>query len=117
MNQDIRLFTADGSSGDTISSLRVDGGASENDLLMQMQSDISGIKVVRPISVEATAAGAAYLAGLAVGFYKSRSELCELSSIKNSFTPKVSDEERQKNIYKWHKAIKACREFAAEENP
>ena len=113
MNEDIKLFKTN--EADVISSLRVDGGASANDLLMQMQSDISGIEVIRPESAEATAAGAAFLAGLAVGFYKSREELRALSSIKNTFTPLLSSEEREKRINKWHKAIKACREFASED--
>lgn len=115
MNEDVKLFKGGSSTEEKITSLRVDGGASANDLLMQMQSDISGIKVIRPESAEATAAGAAYLAGLAVGFYKNRDELRELSKIKNTFTPGLCDEERLKRINKWHKAIKACREFASEE--
>ena len=113
MNEDIKLFKDD--TTETISSLRVDGGASANDLLMQMQSDISGIEVIRPTSAEATAAGAAYLAGLATGFYKSRDELKELMSIKNTFIPTITEEERLQSITKWHRAIKACRAFSEEE--
>ena len=94
-----------------ITSLRVDGGASANDLLMQMQSDISGIEVKRSKSPEATAAGAAYLAGLAVGFWSSREEIKNMSAIGKSFLPIMTDEERKKSLNGWARAVKACRAF------
>ncbi len=114
MNEDIKSFTEDNVSN-SITSLRVDGGASANDLLMQFQSDISRIEVIRPSSAEATATGVAYLAGLAVGFYKGRDEIKTLSRIKNSFSPKLPAEDRQNYISQWHRAIKACRCFTSEE--
>ena len=116
MNEDIRAFTNSELSGKTITTLRVDGGASANNLLMQMQSDYSNIDVIRPASAEATALGAAFLAGLGVGFYKDRNELKMLSvSNGTQFSPKISKEEREKHLFMWRKAIKACRAYSAEE--
>lgn len=101
--------------GERIASLRVDGGASANDLLMQMQSDISGISVSRASNPEATAAGAAYLAGLAVGFFKDREELSKLSGVGKAFAPEFSEENRKKALDGWRRAIKACRVFTETE--
>ena len=98
-----------------ISSLRVDGGASANDLLLQMQSDVSNVYVVRASNPEATAAGAAYLAGLAVGFFKDREELLELSLEGRRFLPEIDGEERIKAIDGWRRAVKACRAFSESE--
>ena len=98
-----------------IKTLKVDGGASANDLLMQMQSDFSGIDVQRSSNPEATALGAAFLAGLATGFYKSREELVALNKPGRLFTPSISANERKTQKSNWHKAIKACRAFAEEE--
>ncbi len=98
-----------------VSTLRVDGGASANDLLMQMQSDISGISVLRSATTEATAAGAAFLAGLAVGLYENREELREKIAAGRSFRPQISREEREKALHGWHRAVKACRAFSARE--
>ncbi|MGM9643540.1 MAG: glycerol kinase, partial [Eubacteriales bacterium] len=89
-------------------------GASANDLLMQFQSDISDIYVIRPESAEATAQGVAFLAGLAVGFYESRDEIKALSKIRNVFSPSLDKEQRNKYISKWHSAVKACRAFTKE---
>ncbi len=112
MNEDIKSFKKDSSKHNIISSLRVDGGAYANDLLMQFQSDISGIDVIRPSSAEATAQGVSYLAGLAVGFYKSRDEIRSMKNIKNTFSPILPYDQREEYISKWHKAIKACRSFS-----
>ena len=98
--------------GTEISSLRVDGGASANDLLMQMQSDLSGISVSRSANTEATAAGAAYLAGLATGFFESREELRRLQGEGRLFTPSIDEEERQKERNGWQRAVRACRSFS-----
>ena len=114
MNEDIKSFKNKDSSGCYISSLRVDGGASANDLLMQFQSDISGIEVIRPASSEATAQGVAFLAGLAVGFYKNKEEIRALSKIKNTFTPTLTDEQKKAYLSAWHRAVKACRAFCTE---
>ncbi len=98
-----------------ICTLKVDGGASANDLLMQMQSDISGISVCRSAETEATAAGAAFLAGLAVGFYSDREELKKKVSVGRVFEPSLTFEEREKALLGWHRAIKACRAFCESE--
>ncbi len=107
MNEDMKAFGED-----KISSLKVDGGASANDLLMQIQSDISGIDVIRSSNAEATAIGAAFLAGLAVGFFKSREELKEKMTAGIVFESGISDEKRIKMQKGWHKAVKACRAFS-----
>lgn len=88
-----------------ITSLRVDGGASANNLLMQFQSDISGINIIRNTSGEATALGAAFLAGLAVGFWKDQSELISLCKKADSFTPEIAADKREVLTKGWHKAV------------
>lgn len=85
--------------------LRVDGGASVNKLLMQFQADISGIRVEKPQSGEATALGAAYLAGLAVGFWRDRAELAAISSGTVSYDPVMCDDERRKRQNGWRRAV------------
>lgn len=99
----------------SISSLKVDGGASANDLLMQFQSDISNTDVVRSENTEATAAGAAFLAGLAVGFYESRDELREKISAGKRFSPRIDQATREKYISGWSRALDACKAFCREE--
>ena len=110
MNSDMKA-----NGGEGISSLRVDGGASANDLLMQMQSDISGIDVIRASNPEATAAGAAYLAGLAVGFFESRDEIYALAATGRMFMPAIDEEERKRALSGWKRAVRACRVFTEEE--
>lgn len=90
-----------------ITEMKADGGASANDMLMQFQSDISEIKVIRPVSGEATALGAAFLAGLAVGFFKDRQELSKLCRNEKEFLPSISSEKRDKMIEGWKRAVKA----------
>ena len=97
--------------GLAIKVLRVDGGASKNDLLMQMQADFSGLPVVRPKVLEATALGAAYLAGLAVGFWASCDELAVLWQIDKTFEPKISADERNAKLARWHKAVGQSRSW------
>ena len=94
-----------------LKTLRVDGGASKNDLLMQMQADFSGLPVVRPKVLEATALGAAYLAGLAVGFWASCDELAVLWQIDKTFEPKISADERNAKLARWHKAVGQSRSW------
>ncbi len=115
MNEDIKAFYRNDTRLSGISKLRVDGGASANDLLMQMQSDISGIEVVRPSGVEATAQGVAYLAGIAVGFYTDREEIKSLSKSARSFSPQNTENEREHGLARWHKAVEACKAFSREE--
>ncbi len=106
MNADMSAFGQK-----SISVLRVDGGASANNLLMQMQSDISGMCVMRGSCAEATAMGAAFLAGLAVGFFESREQLKALVSEGQTFECGISESERLVLLDGWHRAVKACRAF------
>ncbi|OMF27576.1 glycerol kinase [Paenibacillus sp. FSL H8-0548] len=99
-------------SGYTLQSLSVDGGAVSNNLLMQFQSDLLGVPVERPLVNESTALGAAYLAGLAVGFWESREELAKLRKVDKVFSP-VMDEEKRASLYEgWHRAVKAAMAFS-----
>lgn len=107
MNEDMATFGEE-----PINCLKVDGGASANDLLMQLQSDISGISVRRFSSAEATALGAAFLAGLGVGFFKDREELKEKISAGKIFESSKTKEERDKMLNGWKKAVKACKAFS-----
>ncbi len=92
-----------------IKTLVVDGGASSNDFLMQYQADMLGCNVCRPINRETTAAGAAFLAGLSSGFWKSTDELKELHTIKDCFEPRMSDEDRTARLKDWHRAVQRAR--------
>ena len=104
--QSADVFTAMSlDAGLSLKALRVDGGASKNDLLMQMQADFSGVPVVRPKVLEATALGAAYLAGLAVGFWASCDELAALWQADKTFEPTISADERSAKLARWHKAV------------
>ena len=96
-------MTAD--SGVKLAELRVDGGAAKNDLLMQFQADILGIPVVRPKETETTALGSAYLAALAVGYFKSLEELASHWAIDRTFQPKMSADQRGKLQSEWNKAL------------
>lgn len=96
----------------TISVLKVDGGASANNLLMQMQSDFSSITVKRSANPEATAAGAAYLAGLAVGFFADRDEILRLACDGESFYPNIHEDKRKEYLNGWQRAVSACRKFS-----
>ena len=103
------LSSMEADTGRDIKSLKVDGGASANNFLMQFQSDISNVEVIRPSLTEATAQGAAFLAGLAVGFYKDRNELLTLVKTKDSFVPSIDQEKRVELIDGWSHAISSCR--------
>ena len=92
-------------SGDRPGALKVDGGASSNNYLMQTQADISDIEVIRPECVETTALGAAYLAGLACGFWKDEADIVSSSGNFDSFTSAISSQEREKRIAGWKKAV------------
>ena len=101
-------------SGIDLAALKVDGGASANDFLMQTQSDIINAPVNRPQCVETTAMGAAYLAGLAVGYWASKEDVIKNWAIDKTFEPKISDEEREKRIKGWNKAVKYAYGWAKE---
>lgn len=91
-----------------LSVLKVDGGASSNDFLMQVQADIIDTVVLRPECVESTAMGAAYLAGLAVGYWKSKEEILGSMAINKCFEPLITEEERQSRIAGWKQAVKCA---------
>ncbi len=91
--------------GTTPSELRVDGGMTANGLLMQFQADVIGIPVVRPVVTETTALGAAYAAGLAVGFWKDRDELRKRWRESKRWTPRIDEEDRARRIHEWKKAV------------
>ena len=102
------LKAMEADSGISIKELRVDGGATKNDLLMQFQSDVLDTKVIRPTITETTALGAAYLAGLAVGFWKSIDELQEQWQIEKIFSSAITNESREELTKGWHKAVSAA---------
>jgi len=93
-------------SGIDLSALRVDGGACKNNFLMQFQADILNTIVERPTCLELTALGAAYLAGLAVGFWNSIEELEQVWQVERIFEPKMADSERQELLSNWQEAVK-----------
>jgi glycerol kinase len=92
-------------SGIELSELRVDGGAARNNFLMQFQADILNIPVVRPANTETTSAGAAYLAGLATGFWSGTEELSELWRPDQTFEPKMNESERERLLAGWTRAV------------
>lgn len=98
-------------SGIELKSLRVDGGMVKNDFLMQFQSDILGVEVARPVVTETTALGAAYLAGLAIGFWESTAEIAAQWQVDKTFTCQMPEAERNKLYEGWQKAVNATRMF------
>ncbi|MGD6941928.1 glycerol kinase GlpK [Cytobacillus gottheilii] len=102
-------MTAD--SGIDLKSLRVDGGAVQNDFLMQFQSDILGVPVDRPVVNETTALGAAFLAGLAVDFWSEKEEIAQQWRKDRTFTDNMAEEKRELLYNGWKKAVKATREY------
>ena len=113
VNDVLQAMKAD--SGISLGTLKVDGGACANNLLLQMQADISNAPVCRPVCVETTAMGAAYLAGLAVGYWKSKEDVITNSGIDRVFEPEIDNEERIQKISGWNKAVKYAYGWAKEE--
>ena len=111
-NDVLKAMEAD--SGIALAALKVDGGAAANNYLVQVQSDISNAPVLRPRCVETTAMGAAYLAGLAVGYWKNTQEIQENWSIDRTFTPEISDAERTRRIKGWQKAVRCAMDWEKE---
>ena len=109
----LRAMNAD--SGITLSALNADGGASANDLLMQMQADTIGAPVQRPRCVESTAMGAAYLAGLAVGYWTGLADVLRNRAIDRVFYPSIGQAERDKRLKGWEKAVKYAFGWAKDE--
>lgn len=101
--------------GVSIAGLKVDGGASANDFLMQFQSDILGARVYRPECIETTALGAAYLAGLACGYWKSKEEIHSNWQLGREFTHELSEAKREQLLKGWQKAVKCALAWAEEE--
>ena len=95
-----------------LSALKVDGGAAANNYLMQSQADISNAPVLRPKCVETTAMGAAYLAGLAVGYWENQQQICQNWSVDRTFMPEISEADRKKRIAGWEKAVTCARGWA-----
>ncbi|MCA3221559.1 MAG: glycerol kinase GlpK [Burkholderiales bacterium] len=95
-----------------ITQLRADGGAARNDLLMQMQADLSGVPVVRPRVTETTALGAAYLAGLATGVWASQEEIAALWQVDRRFEPAIDEDARAERLTRWQRAVQRAREWA-----
>lgn len=106
------LLTAMSKDAGTIATLKVDGGASANNLLMQMQSDVSQVRVVRPSCVETTALGAAYLAGLHVGYWADKEDVVRNWKADRDFCPGISVEERSARLQGWNAAVAVAREYA-----
>lgn len=109
------LKAMEADSGIHLTSLKVDGGASANNFLMQTQSNIIGAPVQRPVCVETTAMGAAYLAGLAVGYWKNREEVVKNQAVEKIFQPQISEEERKRKRKGWEKAVRCAYGWAKEE--
>ena len=113
VNDVLQAMKAD--SGVELAALKVDGGASANNLLMQMQADISGAPVNRPMCVETTAMGAAYLAGLAVGYWDGKEDVVKNWAIDRTFEPSITGEERAKRCKGWARAVKCSYGWARED--
>ena len=114
VNDVVEAMEADG--GIRMKQLKVDGGASANDLLIQMQADLCRVPIIRPTCVETTAMGAAYLAGLAAGYWQDQKELAALQTADRVFEPVISEEEREKKLRGWHKAVTCAGNWAREES-
>ena len=113
VNDVLHAMKAD--SGIDLAALKVDGGASANDFLMQFQSDIINAPVKRPSCVETTAMGAAYLAGLAVGYWNSKEDVIKNWAIDKVFSPIMGEDQRERKIKGWNKAVKYSFGWAKEE--
>ena len=98
-----------------LSALRVDGGASANNLVMQMQADLIDVPVYRPVCVETTAMGAAYLAGLAVGYWNSTEEIRSNWAVGRVFSPALDEQQRERKLNGWHKAVGCACGWARDE--
>jgi len=114
VNDVLHAMKAD--SGIDLAALKVDGGASANDFLMQFQSDIINAPVKRPSCIETTAMGAAYLAGLAVGYWNSKEDVIKNWAVDKIFSPIMGEDERERKIKGWNKAVKYSFGWAKEED-
>lgn len=105
------LGAMEADAGIRLKKLRVDGGATANNFLMQFQSDILGVSVERPVVLETTALGAAYLAGLAVGFWSDKEEIAKNWQVDRNFEPEMDHNTREMLYNEWLKAVEAARAF------
>ena len=108
------LAAMEADSGIRLSELKVDGGASANNYLAQTQADITAAPVLRPRCVETTAMGAAYLAGLSVGYWKNTDEIRKNWSVDRRFVPQISQQAQKERIRGWHKALQCAKGWAKE---
>ena len=99
-------------SGVKLRELRVDGGATHNDFLMQFQSDILGKRVVRPVNTETTALGAAFAAGLAVGYWENQDDLSKIWCIDKVYEPTMKTKQREELYERWREAVKRSLRWA-----
>lgn len=106
------LKAMEADAGIELSALKVDGGASANNFLLQTQADLIDAPVKRPACIETTAMGAAYLAGLAVGYWKSKEDVVKNWAIDQTFEPEIATEEREKRVKGWKKAVKYAFDWA-----
>ncbi len=97
--------------GEELSALRVDGGAARDSFLLQFQADMSGRDVIRPVCIETTSLGAAYLAGLAVGYWKDLSDILGDWQADRTFRPSADEETRQRRLSQWHRAVERSRSW------
>ncbi|MBL8397336.1 MAG: glycerol kinase GlpK [Candidatus Accumulibacter sp.] len=111
------LEAMESDAGAALSELRVDGGAANNDLLLQFQADLLGVPVVRPRVTETTALGAAYLAGLGVGFWHDNAEIAALWQEERRFEPRLSASSRNELLAGWRHAVDRCRKWLSPETP
>ena len=109
------LHAMEADSGIALKALKVDGGACANNYLMQTMADISSLPVQRPCCVETTALGAAYLAGLAVGYWQSAGDVLQNWRVDRTFLPAISEQERAKRIKGWNKAVRCAYHWAEDE--
>ena len=103
------LHAMEQDAGIPLAELRVDGGAAANSFLLQFQSDITGVPVLRPSTLETTALGAAYLAGLAVGYWDDLTEIRRNWQVSAAFNPELSQEKAEEKVNGWHHAVKQAR--------
>ena len=108
-NKHLDAFLMAADCGSTPPHMQVDGGASANGFLMQFQSDILGVPVIRPVVLETTALGAALLAGLGVGLYATKEEAARMVKPDLVFTPAMSDYHRGLAMYGWHRAVERAK--------
>ena len=112
--QDV-LAAMEKDSGIHLKNLRVDGGASANDFLMQFQADITNKEVLRPECIETTALGAAYLAGIAVGFWKDKEDIRRNWSLARTFSPYMPGQRREEKLKGWKRAVRCAISYAQDE--